>query len=262
MEKVRFWGLIILLLVTGNLFGVNPSVVLETNFGNIVIELFYNEAPVTVDNFLGYVNSGFYDYLLFHRVVQNNFFIVQGGAFYYYNNAIYYWDPDQPEIINESYNCLSNLRGTIAMARTNEPHSASSQFYINTADNVMFDKINAADGYGYCVFGEVIEGMNVIDSIALLHTATVPCYNFYLDDFPYPTLAGIYSAYVLPCDSPNCSNFNPDDDINFRDFALFALQWMEDCDSSNSFCEQADLDFSGKCNIDDIVIFAGNWLNL
>lgn len=261
--KIIYWGLLILLLIAEALPAANPSVVLETNFGNIVIELFYNEAPVTVDNFLGYVNSGFYEYLLFHRVVQNEYFIVQGGAFCYYNNAIYYWPYDQPEIINESYNGLSNLRGTIAMARTNEPDSANSQFYINTANNIMFDKANAADGYGYCVFGAVTEGMNVVDAIASLPTATVPCYNFYLDDFPYPTLAGIYRAYVLPCDSAECSNFNSDDDVNFRDFASFALEWMEeDCNSFNNFCERADLDYSGKCNIDDLVIFAGNWLNL
>jgi peptidyl-prolyl cis-trans isomerase A (cyclophilin A)/peptidyl-prolyl cis-trans isomerase B (cyclophilin B) len=260
--KIRILFICILLTTAQVLHAqnpINPSVVLETNYGNIVIELFYDKAPKTVDNFLGYVNSGFYDYLLFHRIVQSGIFVIQGGAYYYYNNSIYFWTPDQPNIINESYNGLSNLRGTIAMARASDPNSANSQFYINTADDVMLDKANAADHYGYCVFGRVTEGMNVVDAIAAVPTFY---YNSQLPELPNP-LVGIYTAYVRPCDSPDCSNYNSDDKLNFQDFRYFASEWMQqDCNSLNAFCGHKDLDYSGTCDIHDLAIFARNWLNL
>ncbi|MEN6385348.1 MAG: peptidylprolyl isomerase [Phycisphaerales bacterium] len=251
---------LILLTITGFVFAVNPKVVLETNYGNIVIELFYNQAPKTVDNFLGYVNSGFYEYLLFHRVEKKDIFIIQGGGFYYYNSTLYYWPPDQPDIINESYNGLSNLRGTIAMARTSEPNSANSQFYINTADNIELDRANAADGFGYCVFGQVIEGMDVVDAIA---NKQICYYSPQIPNIPCNPLAGIYTAYALSCDSPDCANYNSDNKINFHDFRLFSSEWMQqDCNSLNNFCGRKDLDYSGECNIRDLAIFARNWLNL
>jgi peptidyl-prolyl cis-trans isomerase A (cyclophilin A) len=241
----------------------NPRVVLETNLGNIVIELFPAQAPVTVDNFLGYVNSSFYDYLLFHRVIQN--FMIQGGAYFADGYTLYYWPPDQPPIINESYNGLSNVRGTIAMARTSDPNSATSEFFINLVDNSGFlDRAHAADHFGYCVFGQVVQGMNVVDAIA-----ASPVEDIFPDDpydpfnnFPDDPLIEISRAYVLPCSSPDCSNFiNSDSKVNFKDFAFFALQWLDsDCNSANNFCQQRDLDYNGSVNIDDLAIFVNNWL--
>jgi cyclophilin family peptidyl-prolyl cis-trans isomerase len=239
----------------------NPRVVLETNFGNIVIELFSSQAPITVDNFLGYVNSGFYDYLLFHRVIAG--FMIQGGAYYLYDGDIYFWPPDQPPIINESYNGLSNLRGTIAMARTSDPNSANSQFFINQVDNLLLDHANAADGFGYCVFGQVVAGMDVVDAIAQVPTCNLnDLYpSFGLTDFPCNPVVGIYAAYVLPCSSVDCSNFNSDEKVDFKDFALFALQWLNSgCDSANDFCGQCDLDYNGSVDFNDFAIFADNWL--
>ncbi len=142
----------------------NPKVVLETNFGDIVIELFPDDAPMTVENFLDYVNSGFYNGLLFHRVIEN--FMIQGGGF---DTNLNQRTPNDP-IINESYNGLKNVRGTIAMARTTDPNSANSQFFINHVNNPFLDRENAEDGYGYCVFGEVISDMNVVDAIAATPT--------------------------------------------------------------------------------------------
>jgi cyclophilin family peptidyl-prolyl cis-trans isomerase len=233
----------------------DPCVVLETNFGNIVIELFPGQAPITVDNFLGYVNSGFYDYLLFHRSIPG--FMIQGGAYYFYNDNIYYWPPDQPPIINESYNGLSNLRGTIAMARVSDPNSATSQFFINLVNNTFLDRANAADHFGYCVFGQVVQGMNVVDAIA-----NVPTYyiNDLLQNFPYPPV-GIYTAYVLPCSSPDCSNFISDSRVNLKDFASFASQWFDsDCNSANTFCQHRDLNYDGFVDVYDLTIFVNNWL--
>jgi cyclophilin family peptidyl-prolyl cis-trans isomerase len=234
----------------------NPRVVLETNLGNIVIELFSSQAPITVDNFLGYVNSGFYNYLLFHRVVPG--FMIQGGAYYLDGYTIYFWPPDQPPIINESYNGLSNLRGTIAMARSSNPNSANSQFFINEVNNPFLDRANAADGFGYCVFGQVVEGMDTVDDINQVPTCYV---SEDLANFPCDPPVIIYAAYALPCDSLDCSNFNSDEKVDFKDFAFFALQWMDsDCNSANDFCQQRDLDYNGTVNYKDLAIFADNWL--
>ena len=135
----------------------NPVVRLDINDydtidGSILIELFTDGAPITVANILDYVDAGFYDGLIFHRVIEN--FMIQGGGF---DPNLSYQQPNDP-IVNESNNGLSNLRGTIAMARTSEPDSATSQFYINHTDNLFLDRSQAADGVGYCVFGRVIEG--------------------------------------------------------------------------------------------------------
>jgi cyclophilin family peptidyl-prolyl cis-trans isomerase len=234
----------------------DPCVVLETNLGNIVIELFSAQAPITVDNFLGYVNSGFYDYLLFHRSIPN--FMIQGGAYYLNGNTIYYWPPDQPPIINESYNGLSNLRGTIAMARTSDPNSANSQFFINLVNNTFLDRANAADHFGYCVFGRVIQGMNVVDAIAQVTTYYI---SPELANFPGNPPVVIYTAYVRPCSSPACSNFISDTRVNFKDFAFFASQWLDsDCNSANDFCQHRDLNYDGFVGVYDLIIFLNNWL--
>ena len=143
----------------------NNVVKLQTSMGNIVIELNEQAAPVTVKNFLGYVQSGFYDGTIFHRVIPG--FMIQGGGFTPKMIRKKTLDP----IINEAKNGLSNKRGTIAMARTNNPNSATSQFFINHRDN---DFLNYMDDNqpGYAVFGKVIKGMDVVDAIASVKTTT------------------------------------------------------------------------------------------
>ncbi len=133
---------------------------LHTNFGTITLELNTEKAPVTVANFLDYVNSGFYNGTIFHRVISN--IMIQGGGM----------EPGMKEkatnapIKNEADNGLSNERGTIAMARTMEPHSASAQFFINVKDNKFLDhRSPTPDGWGYAVFGRVVDGMDVVDKI-------------------------------------------------------------------------------------------------
>jgi cyclophilin family peptidyl-prolyl cis-trans isomerase len=137
----------------------NPVVVIETSMGNIKVELYEDKAPITVKNFLDYTEAKHYDGLTFHRVIKT--FMVQGGGMEPGGRQRKTRDP----IKNESGNGLKNERGTIAMARTNVPDSATSQFFINVVDNAFLDKANAQDGVGYCVFGKVIEGMDVVDKI-------------------------------------------------------------------------------------------------
>ncbi len=143
------------------------QVKMQTNQGSILIQLNSEKAPKTVENFLNYVNSGFYNGTLFHRVIPN--FMIQGGGMI----------PGMREkvthsaIENEADNGLSNAVGTIAMARTNDPHSATSQFFINVADNLSLNhRAKTAPGWGYCVFGEVIEGMDVVNKIKDVATTT------------------------------------------------------------------------------------------
>ncbi|MCX7894735.1 MAG: peptidylprolyl isomerase [Thermoanaerobaculum sp.] len=142
-----------------------PKVKLETNLGIIVVELYPDKAPQTVANFLQYVRSGFYNGTVFHRVVPD--FVVQGGGF----DTQLRKKPTNPPIPNEAGNGLSNRRGTVAMARTAEVDSATSQFFINLKDNTFLDhRDRTPRGFGYCVFGRVVEGMEVVDAIAALPT--------------------------------------------------------------------------------------------
>jgi peptidyl-prolyl cis-trans isomerase A (cyclophilin A) len=145
----------------------NPRVKLETTKGTIVIELDQAKAPITVGNFLEYVKSGFYDGTVFHRVIPN--FMIQGGGF----TPNMEQKPTREAIVNESANGLVNKRGTLAMARTPDPNSATAQFFINVKDNGFLDKANSQDAVGYCVFGKVVEGMSVVDAIAQVQAATV-----------------------------------------------------------------------------------------
>lgn len=132
----------------------------QTNFGTIVLQLDSEKAPKTVANFLTYVREGFYDGTIFHRVINN--FMIQGGGF----NPGMSQKVGHPPIENEAKNGLRNSRGTIAMARTNDPHSASSQFFINVTDNDFLNHTAPTpSGWGYCVFGKVLEGMQVVDKI-------------------------------------------------------------------------------------------------
>jgi peptidyl-prolyl cis-trans isomerase B (cyclophilin B) len=143
----------------------NPQVLLETSMGNITIELFKEKAPITVKNFLGYVKEGFYDGLIFHRVIKD--FMVQGGGMS--ENL----EQKKPKfaIKNEAANGLSNTRGTVAMARTAVVDSATSQFFINTVDNLFLNhKGKQPDSFGYCVFGQVTDGMEVVDQIRAVKT--------------------------------------------------------------------------------------------
>jgi len=145
----------------------NPQVVMETSMGNIKIELFKDKAPISVRNFLSYVKDGYYDGLVFHRVIKN--FMIQGGGMD---------ESMQPKktkfaIKNEAANGLSNMRGTLAMARTNVIDSATSQFFINVVDNKFLDyKGKTPDLFGYAVFGQVIEGMDVVDAIREVKTGS------------------------------------------------------------------------------------------
>jgi cyclophilin family peptidyl-prolyl cis-trans isomerase len=143
----------------------NPVVVMDTSLGTIKIELFAKEAPVTVKNFLQYVDDKFYDGTIFHRVIPG--FMIQGGGF---TPGLKEKQTREP-IKNEAGNGLANKRGTLAMARTKDPDSASAQFFINLKYNDFLDRAKARDKVGYAVFGQVIQGMDVVDKIAAVETA-------------------------------------------------------------------------------------------
>jgi peptidyl-prolyl cis-trans isomerase B (cyclophilin B) len=144
----------------------NPTVALVTNHGTITLELFAAEAPKTVENFLQYVDAGFFDGTLFHRVIPN--FMIQGGGF----DAQQRQKPTRAPVQNEADNGKRNERGTVAMARTNDPHSATAQFFINLKDNGFLDHTGKnSQGWGYTVFGKVIDGMDVVDRIAKVRTS-------------------------------------------------------------------------------------------
>lgn len=141
-------------------------ITLHTNFGDIKIRLYFEKAPKTAENFLNYAKSGFYNKTIFHRVIDG--FMIQGGGM---EVGMKEKNTNAP-IENEAHNGLSNKRGTLAMARTSDPHSASSQFFINVADNNFLDYRakemfgrQVVQEWGYCVFGEVVEGMDVVDKI-------------------------------------------------------------------------------------------------
>ena len=143
----------------------NPVVALETSLGTITITLFQDKAPISVRNFLTYVKEGFYDGLIFHRVISS--FMIQGGGM----DASMVSKKTKFAIKNEATNGLSNKRGTVAMARTNVVDSATSQFFINTVDNAFLDnRGKSPDVYGYAVFGEVTGGMEVVDAIRAVKT--------------------------------------------------------------------------------------------
>lgn len=151
----------------------NPKVVIHTSMGDIGLELFADKAPVSVENFIRYANSGFYDGTIFHRVISH--FMIQGGGL----TEDLKDKPTSEPIINEAPNGLSNKRGTIAMARTNSPHSATSQFFINVQDNKNLDYTSQGSStqWGYAVFGKVTSGMDVVDKIRFVETKLVQPYS-------------------------------------------------------------------------------------
>ncbi|HLE22589.1 MAG TPA: peptidylprolyl isomerase [Vicinamibacteria bacterium] len=145
--------------------GENPVVVIETSMGGITVELFPDRAPKSVENFLAYVSQGFYDGTIFHRVISD--FMIQGGGF----TADMQKKDTRAPIENEADNGLKNRRGTLAMARTAEIHSATGQFFINVKDNAFLDyKGPSAADFGYAVFGKVTEGLDVVDKIKSVKT--------------------------------------------------------------------------------------------
>ena len=142
-----------------------PRVKIDTNLGSFVVELYPEKAPKTVANFLQYVRDGFYDGTIFHRVIDG--FMIQGGGF----TPDFERKETRAPIINEADNGLKNTRGTIAMARTMDPHSATAQFFINVKDNPFLDfTAKTPRGWGYAVFGKVVEGMDVVDRIRKVRT--------------------------------------------------------------------------------------------
>lgn len=166
--KGVFAGAILLAGSLGSVaFGQNPRVLIETSKGDIEVELFEKEAPVTVANFLNYVKKGHYDGTIFHRVISD--FVVQGGGL----TEDMKEKPTADPIENEAGNGLKNERMTLSMARTSAPHSATSQFYINLKYNRPLDRKYSQDNYGYCVFGKVVKGEEIVDQIAKVKTGRV-----------------------------------------------------------------------------------------
>ncbi|MDR2123754.1 MAG: peptidylprolyl isomerase [Desulfovibrio sp.] len=146
----------------------NPLVLLETSSGDILLELFPDKAPATVENFLRYVDDAFYSGTIFHRVIKG--FMIQGGGM----TIRLQEKATRPPVVNEAANGLTNARGSVAMARTSDPHSAGAQFFINTVDNPGLDYKSAdRKGFGYCVFGQVLDGMDVVDKIEKIRVRTL-----------------------------------------------------------------------------------------
>jgi peptidyl-prolyl cis-trans isomerase A (cyclophilin A)/peptidyl-prolyl cis-trans isomerase B (cyclophilin B) len=147
----------------------NPQVEMRTSMGTVVIELYPDQAPLTVGNFLQYVKDRHYDRTVFHRVIPG--FMIQGGGF----GPDFSEKPARKPVRNEAANGLRNEAGTIAMARTPDPHSATAQFFINVADNGSLDfRFPTQEGYGYCVFGKVVKGMDVVNRIVRVRTGPGP----------------------------------------------------------------------------------------
>ncbi len=168
------WGIILLILIigvcsVGKIAAEEKQeeviVVMKTSLGDIELELYSDKAPITVENFVKYVKDGFFNGLVFHRVI--NGFMIQGGGF---DKTPMQKEPTYDQIQNEADNGLSNLTGTIAMARTNFPHSATSQFFINVNDNLFLDHKDKGRNWGYCVFGKVTKGMDVVNNIKAVPT--------------------------------------------------------------------------------------------
>jgi peptidyl-prolyl cis-trans isomerase A (cyclophilin A)/peptidyl-prolyl cis-trans isomerase B (cyclophilin B) len=163
MKLNHFWKPLVMLSVAAGAPGAlaaDPQVDLKTNFGTVRLELYPAKAPKTVENFLQYVKDGHFNGTIFHRVIDG--FMIQGGGF----DKSYKQKATRPPIENEAKNGLKNDLGTVAMARTSSPHSASSQFFINGKNNDFLNAASAQDGWGYTVFGKVVSGMDVVMKIS------------------------------------------------------------------------------------------------
>ena len=184
---------VMLLIISTTLFAAPPKIRINTNLGPIIVELYPEKAPKTVGNFLNYVNEGFYNGTIFHRVIAN--FMIQGGGF----DQSLTQKPTKQPIENEAANGLKNEIGTIAMARTNQPHSATAQFFINVANNSFLNHTAPTiQGYGYTVFGKVTEGMEVVNKIAT--TPTGPK-GIFVSDVPRNTI--VIESIERLADSPD-----------------------------------------------------------
>jgi peptidyl-prolyl cis-trans isomerase A (cyclophilin A)/peptidyl-prolyl cis-trans isomerase B (cyclophilin B) len=158
-------ALVLCCFLSGFAAAANPQVEFKTNVGTFVVELYADKAPATVENFLRYVNDGFYRGTIFHRVIPG--FVVQGGGF----TKDYQQKPTREPVKNEAANGLKNVTATLAMARTNDPHSATAQFFINLKDNDFLDhRAPNPREYGYTVFGRVVKGLDVVQKIAAIPT--------------------------------------------------------------------------------------------
>ena len=167
----QIYAFLILALLSSSAVAANPQVIVETNRGNFVVELYPEKAPKTVANFLHYVNSGFYKETIFHPVISN--FMIQGGGF----TASMAEKETLPPIVNEANNGLKNEIGTLAMARTSDPNSATAQFFINLANNQFLNfRGPEPELIGYCVFGRVLKGMDVVREIGAAPTTYVGPY--------------------------------------------------------------------------------------
>ncbi|MCK4752748.1 MAG: peptidylprolyl isomerase [Planctomycetes bacterium] len=261
--SIFFLFVLILLALPADSFAANPQITLDivgAVSGSIVLELYPEKAPVTVSNFIDYTRSGFYDGLIFHRVIED--FMIQGGGY----------DVNMVEstlgtpIIHEGSNGLSNLTGTIAMARIADPHSATSQFFINHTDNlfwdyggVVYDNQNTAYfRAGYCVFGEVVSGMSVVNAIAVLPTTgggdsdpNRPLENVIIDSATV-TLEVAFNTEELEGD------VDGDFDVDATDLSKFATQWLN---PKCVGCYSADINGDGEVNFADFAKMSANWLN-
>lgn len=185
------WLMVLATLLSTVALAANPQVKLETSKGEVVLELYPDKAPTTVANFLSYVEDGFYNGTVFHRIIPN--FMIQGGGF----DQQYQKKDTRDAIQNEADNGLGNDRGTIAMARTSDPHSATAQFFINTVDNTPLNFTGKNPrGWGYAVFGKVIKGMDVVDAISATPTGLGKLQGYPARDVP-TTPVVIKSAAVL-----------------------------------------------------------------
>ena len=173
MKLIRIWQPLVVLSVAAGSPGAlaaDPQVDLKTSLGTIRLELYPAKAPKTVENFLQYVKDGHYNGTIFHRVIDG--FMIQGGGM----DKSMREKKTRASIVNEAKNGLKNDLGTVAMARTSEPHSASAQFFINTKNNDFLNAANAQDGWGYAVFGKVVSGMDVVMKIQQVPTGNVGPY--------------------------------------------------------------------------------------
>ncbi len=169
MKLMDFWKPLVILSATAagsGAMAADPQVDMKTSLGTIRLELYPAKAPKTVENFLQYVKDGHFNGTIFHRVIDN--FMIQGGGF----DKAYKQKPTRDSIQNEAKNGLKNDLGTVAMARTSAPHSASSQFFINGKNNDFLNAANAQDGWGYTVFGKVVSGMDVVTKISKTPTGS------------------------------------------------------------------------------------------
>ncbi len=183
------------LSLTGAVALAGPQVRLDTSLGPIILELADDKAPKTVDNFLAYARDGFYNGTIFHRVIDG--FMIQGGGF----TADFQQKPTRAPVPNEADNGLKNLRGTIAMARTSDPQSATAQFFINVKDNPALDyRSSTPQGWGYAVFGKVIDGMEAVDKIRQTPTGAGGPGGRFSDVPTNPVI--IHSVTILPTSAP------------------------------------------------------------